>query len=645
MTSKSASKGQKGKKSSNANKLLAGVQQNLFKILDELQTKEVSDAVAENTALNQFIQAEGNMNSISAEFGGPSPFFKVPDWNTYQKKFKPIIKRVLEEKTASQQEHKIIQEQLEETIKNQFLEVYNQSKIPSKNPTGKSALQPYVDWVQDAIIQLGTQITQNSQQVLMDSFMFDKTNGVITNEANLGKATWKNFEDPKSVTKKNPAGTGIWPSHFLPLVQAFLKTKDGPDVINHEVDEILNRLHVNLSQYDLANEESIRAWIVATITGLSKAVGITNLQKEELIAELEQVVTKLFPQADGTFFYDSFQEILYKNIINPTTLSPTLTELKDNLSEPDQEGTTSETTDATADPNEPAKTSAKPIFLTPSITSGLSQIVEMFFAQHKYPKSLAILLTRNIEAAIKLAIANSFNDLSEHGSQGSLLSTTYDYQRIARISNYATTLISELTNDLNLEIPKNSKESLDAAKSITAAAVSFREFSTSLSQLQASFENETKHTAAGANYKQIEKLVLHNENSKLSTLEDLGNYIYTGNGAPNPLIKQAEFQGVKIAAESAGLNLSLQKILITEEKDAQKALTKLQANAELAFNNILKTYANDAKSYFTGMGDFINKKQEFAYDELKHNAIIDAKDVLSEIMSDAIMNADTDALQ
>ena len=318
MTKKSASKGQSGKKNSNANSLLDGIQQNLFKILDDLQTREVKEAAEENKALNNFIKAEGNMNSISAEFGGPSPFFKIPDWHTYYKKFKPIIRRVLEEKTAQQKEHKVIQEELEETIKAQLLEVYNQSKIETNSNTGKKVLRPFVDWVQDAIIQLGTQIGQSSQQILMDSFMFDTKNGVIPNTSNLGISSktvfWKHFIDPNSITKPNPDGTGIWPNHFMPLVKAFLKKKDSPDVINHEVEEVLSRLHVNLNQYHTNNEESIRAWIITTITGLPKGLGITNLQKEELIAELSQVITKLFPQPDDTFFYNSLQEILYRNI-------------------------------------------------------------------------------------------------------------------------------------------------------------------------------------------------------------------------------------------------------------------------------------------------------------------------------------------
>ena len=67
-------------------------------------------------------------------------------------------------------------------------------------------------------------------------------------------------------------------------------------------------------------------WIQTTITNAPSSLGLTNLQKENLVGALEDEILKLFPQPDKSFFYENLQKLLFKYIYNPP-VSPVLNSL------------------------------------------------------------------------------------------------------------------------------------------------------------------------------------------------------------------------------------------------------------------------------------------------------------------------------
>ncbi len=301
---------------SSAENALNGFKQDLYKILDGLNTQITKDASNESSALGSFITAEETMISKSTSFGGPLPYFISPSWEgsktpngsrSYKKTFEPIIKNVLSQKTAKTDEHDLNMESLKINLENVFKTVFEQQKIKA-SMTEKIG----IPWVQDSIIEANALLGVPDQVGLVNF---------------LTTAILKGTGLP-TIPASPPKNYSPWADAYLPWLKKEIKayyaqSTKGPD-IQKVTDQVLALLQSTLKKYNQNNEDSIREWISITITNAPSTIPITNLQKEELVGALEQEITMMFPQPDASFFFKNLQTVLLQNIYNPpvsTTIS------------------------------------------------------------------------------------------------------------------------------------------------------------------------------------------------------------------------------------------------------------------------------------------------------------------------------------
>lgn len=264
--------------------------------------------------------------------------------------------------------------------------------------------------------------------------------------------------------------------------------------------------------------------------------------------------------------------------------------------------------------------------------------------------ALANQLENAIKDVIQTAISNTFNKLPEYGAQGQLISSTYDYQLINRVADYVTALVDELKSDYNIFIPTNSSNALNAAQSITSAAVSFREFADSLSQITSAFKSELNHTTdaknpkpgqAGYTYNQIKNMVYsYTDNPNLAKLSDLANAIYLSQDSSKvPLIQTAELEGVTLASQTAGLSTSLNKLLTGDQSATLASLENMKKNAKASFTKSYGNFNTMSDNYFNEMDTYISALQDFNYDGLKLDAVNNALNTLTQVIETGIAHA------
>ncbi|MEO1513390.1 MAG: hypothetical protein AAFV95_00200 [Bacteroidota bacterium] len=770
-----------------ATSTLAAFEKDLQKILMGLQTKINSNASDEAKALNTFIQAESTLISKSTDFGGPSPYFISPTWEgsktpngskSYKKSFEPIIKRVLSEKTAGQDISEENQLQLVQNLINIFKVVYTRMDIANaKDPFDTTLLLKFVG---DSIFESATYLSIQDQEGLFNQM----TANIV---AKKGLPTDKTFDGSNKAFKP-------W---LTKEITTYLDTisKDGPD-IDKMTQRVLSLLHSTLSKYK-PDEDSIREWVHDTIVNAPKSVGLTNLQKEELVGALEQEVTLLFPQPDASFFFSNIQTILLQNINNPpvtTTMSkriigtppprpltvmvtnvntgsnkgsltavasggtppvanqytyawskidgststpitentatinnlspgtyqvivsdgtntatsskvevykstlslqlenqtnPTLYGLSDGKATVEASGgktpytftwtnvdskavlsnndknTPKDTVSAAGagtysvvvKDNSNAEATILVTFQEPpySQNNGIKYVIDTILdVKHddknpmtsKDKKILSAKLDNALKQVIKISISKTFDDLPEYGSQGRLLSSTYDYQLVSRLSDYTTGLINEMKNDFNSFIPTNSSNALKSAQEITAAAVAFRNLAISLPAIEEAFDSEGNHITGkgknikagqpGYNYNQVYNLIFNYPNKELKTLKMLANAAYMSTGKKVPLVKKAEYEGVTLASSTAGLNTSLSKLLTGEQSTALNSLSNMKNKAKANFNAAYKDFDKTAQAYFSEMDSYIEANQDFNFDMLKLDAVQNALDTLNKVIEKGI---------
>ena len=373
---------------------------------------------------------------------------------------------------------------------------------------------------------------------------------------------------------------------------------------------------------------------------------LNNPKKQELIANLEDAVTNIFPQVDSIYFYTNFKRLLYKNIFDPPAETPSISELYEKIKEEDSQLPGFETGETGLDPIPTPKTQRRN-------RDGIKQIIDKYITSSKLPNPSDSIAVNKFKADLESELVNtlnaslevSFNDLVDQGAQGALLNATYDRQIITRISDYTTTLLDELNSDLNKEIPDNQTLSLDAAKEVTAAAISFRFFAEKLMSVVTTFNDEGDPTGSkGTNYEEIRNILEGPSKlpDKLNFI-DLANALYAGNGQPEPLIKQAELYGVKLAANAAGLGTSLNKLLKAEQTDTINALKTLKDNATSNYSASYTQFDKKAKTYFTNLDKYISAKQQFEFDQNRLTILQDSMDDLTNYIVQGIDQFDQDS--
>lgn len=284
-----------------------------------------------------------------------------------------------------------------------------------------------------------------------------------------------------------------------------------------------------------------------------------------------------------------------------------------------------------------------------STSNGIDYVVNQVLTDNGYyDPTLKSNMINAIEKVVQVAISYTFNNLSEYGAQGQLMSSTYDYQMISRVSDNTTALVKALEADYQVNIPQNSSNALAAAQDVTAAAVAFRNFANSLSEISGAFKSENNHgpnpnasskanKAAGLNYTKIKNLIENNSNTYVKTLDDLGNTAYLSNSSSNvPLVKTAELNAVKLASSTAGLNTSLNKLLTSEQAAAITALKNMKDNAEANFNSVYQNYKTQATAYFAELDSYITANQSFNLDMYQLDSVNSALTNIANAMATGV---------
>ncbi|MGH1438099.1 MAG: hypothetical protein ACRBG0_26930 [Lewinella sp.] len=619
--------------------------------LSNIYTQKVTAVKSETKEMGAFIKSEDTLFTKAVELGGPLPYHKLPNWEEilsanpqHPGRFYKIIFRTLSEPDGTGEINKVNDASLIQVLHDAFQQSYT---ALSPKPNSEEA---FVDWIGSTIINLEDAISISLQLALLTGKNGLNTAVFAAEDLDDKKGTWSYFE--KAASGKSGKPTGIWPSHFLPAIQEILndKGKEERD-IERDTLRVINKLRATESSYNPSTEAAARSWVEGSITGMKTDNVLDNERKEELIANLEDEITYLFPQPDKSYFYNNFQGIIFQNIFAPPAADKKMESLLADIAEQeekikaanakinkDEKELDSGKTDAKEDQGDgkggigPAKPPNKPKH--PSLT-GVKDILDDWFEKNdpSVDKKVKKDLEKSISNAIQSALTYSFDNLIEQGSQGALISATYNRQTITRVVDYLSNLLNDLNNDLDKEIPANKKASLDAAKSITSAAVAYRQFAEGLLEMQGAFNGEPVRNTA--NFQTVAGYMnsANPSTNEATSIPDIAQLIYNGIGKPEPQVKVAEAKGVQVAAFSAGLQTSLQRLLQTEQKAALAALTSLDNNALSDFNARLKSFDTDVADYFTSLTAYIQDRQGFEMDHQNSELIQQAMDNLTNIAS------------
>lgn len=449
------------------------------------------------------------------------------------------------------------------------------------------------------------------------------------------------------------------------IAEVLVGKSDHAEQIEEETQKILNILSQNLKKYEAYNEASVRNWVQTTLLNLPSSLLslIKTAGVDALITNLENEITSIFPQPDKSYFYDHLQVFLKQSIYNPPIeqIDRLLHSQEGQLFHETEELLRAELRkgnpiNATTIANLQTEIGARNASITNLESEellynrslvGIKKLVEEFMDKNFYSDpttsskskhKLVGELLRSIEGAVEEGINSTFSRLINQGSQGDLMNATYERQTVTRIVDYTTSLLAEMKKDLDKEIPANRAASLSAAKDVTAAAVSFRQFAESLEDVVSKFTDEGDRQKSPTNYHDVENQIMGNSPS-LPGFDKIADTLYSGGGTdPNePKVKSAEYNGVQLAAISAGLGVSMQTLMMGggAQKEALTALNKLKSSASGEFQKKYNVYNSDAEAYFTTMADYIQDRQNFAFDQATRNMLQDAMDQMTNLIVDS----------
>lgn len=639
----------KKKAPTNSDALWEAFLKNVDTELSNIYTQKVAVVKAETKEMGEFIKSEDTLFAKAIELGGPLPYHKLPNWQEilstdpdHPGVFYTIIYKVLSEKDATGEISKVTDANLIQILHDAFEESYGTLK-PSNE-------EDFIDWVGTTIINSEDAIPVSLQIELMTGL-----NKLVFGAKDLKKAPWNVFEKAADPDKKGDKATGIWPEKFEPAISTILNDtgKEERD-IRRDTMRVINKLRATESSYNPSTEAAARSWVEGSITGMKTDKILDNERKEDLIASLEDEITQLFPQPDKSYFYSNFQGILYQNIFSPRPMDQKFQALLSDIAKQEElvkqaeakenedkeelggknGGKNGKDTKQTPKPAPtPAPAPAPPKH--PSLT-GVKEILDNWFDKNdkSVDKKAKKELENSISKAIQSALSYSFDGLVEQGSQGALLTATYNRQAITRIVDYISNLLNDLNNDLDKDIPANKKESLKAAQNITSAAVAYREFAESLLEMYTSFQDEP-NSQQKPNYNKVAQKMAGtgSSNGQDNSIPGVAQRIYKGVGKPEPQVKIAESNGVQVAAYSAGLETSLQRLLNTDQQAALASLKELDSDALTDYNNRLDNFKQDVTDYFTSLTSYIQDRQAFEMDHVNSEIIQEAMDKLGDIAS------------
>ncbi len=751
----------------------------LFSFLDKLQSDRAAEEATRAKDFQGFSELEGKLIEAGNKLSGPSPAFQAPTWEgsddpqtaSYKAAFEPVIRAALSELSAADEEARVRAAELVVSLRQVFGQTADDLGVFSATPgTGGGATDNetlILEWVADSIINSAS-IINSGLQIAIQNALIKKV--VASTASDL--AGW--------IAKKFDA---LWQDTLVPVIESVLAAQaDSLDVVK-ETERILKLLQLSfarLSPEQTKDEESVRAWIQDAILGSSLLPELGDEKKEELVGNLEDVITQLFPQPDQITFYTTFQGMLEQQLYDPDPVvsaagqpqggaasgagsggvDPTVADAQQQLkaltdtlpqaqtdaqtaqqklTAADAAGTISRSdrnklvvdarrkqeklsalqvqidkaklklqqaqTDAAVAPlrdqlmkdqltaaqqrvndltdelssaededrpglerdleeatNDLAAlldaaeaTNAGAAAASQVIGGGLKGLIASIAAQFRVDAATQSDWESKAREIVHQGVALAFDALSEQGTQGRLIATSYDYQTVKRIAESSKVALQQLSQDLDKDVPKNAETTLAAAKAITSASISLQEFSTSLQAVTAQFKADSGLGAGasgrGSVLKQKVSDLVNGGQSIRNEYQDgdgdlgrVGQKLYLSSRPPAP-IRVAEVQGVRLAADAAGFSTRLNKLLIQEQQEAVTQLTALGDSYVKVFDDDLTAFKDAANQFFDALGGYVDKRFSLETEKTDLEGFEVALTELGDLMTDGVANPLSGALR
>ena len=490
-----------------------------------------------------------------------------------------------------------------------------------------------------------------------------------------------------------PASSATWDGDFWAIVQQALVGSPAAEAgaVDAKQTQILNALHNSYKTLPrnpsdptapITNESEITTWIETTVANLATKQIVTQTQADMLNSGLIDEVMKLFPIPDKISFYETFQDNLKDALLN----LPSIANMYDGTSAPGSSTGDSEPHDKkhhhkkskddkkhhhkkTKDDGHglrhiidhdvsptSLKAAAQNVIsnLKPGQTNPVAQaILDSTSASDlsAITKQLGTNLLNDTEDVVDKAISNVFITLSEQGVQGQMISTSYDYQLIYRISNYTSTLLTQLDKHYDKDVPANSSESIAAAQSITAASVSYRNYANDLDALNESYQRaaQSSNANSGRSTKQLDLYFNGNKSSGADpawaeSLVNISDAIYSSGSSEEALILTSEYDAVQLAANAAGFDSNLSDEFLQERSNAEAALNNLLTNTQQLFKTTQTSYDTLASDYFSALATYTEAKEAYLIDEAVSTAYDSALAGLTDIIESGNIGFDSASL-
>ena len=471
--------------------------------------------------------------------------------------------------------------------------------------------------------------------------------------------------------KKSTADYSTWDGCFWNTVKRVLVGNPAAEAkaVTADINKILSALQSSYKVLPrnpldptapVSDETEINMWVINTISNLSSQKVVTPMQEDLLKSGLIDVVTRLFPIPDQISFYVTFQDNLRNALLklpSPQAPPPIPTQEEDSDEENAKEGsenskdTSKQTVQASngllnmvAEQLSPENIHkiAKQLRKTNSKNSVAQAITETDYSSDlsEFTNELQTTMTNKVESIVNEAISNVFVSLSKQGAQGQMISSAYDFQLVNRISNYTSTLLRQLDEHYDKDVPENGNESIKAAQSITKASAFYANFAADLDAVHEAFGRSTQNenSKSGRNANEISTYVEGNQSASAQpawrkNLDQVARAIYGDNSSVESLIHTSEYDAVQLAANAAGFGSKLSEEFVEDRSNAEKALNSLLANTKQIFNDTQQSFQDLANDYFGALSEYTDSRESYQIDEAVNEAYTSALSGLTGIVA------------
>jgi len=455
-------------------------------------------------------------------------------------------------------------------------------------------------------------------------------------------------------------GTATWDGDFGAIVENALLGSSATHAaaVLAKQNKILNALENNYNTLPrnplnpsapISDETEITTWIESTVSTLRTKKVITSTQGDLLNSGLIDEVMRLFPIPDKISFYQTFQDNLSDSLLNLPELNSNKQGSSDNSSTK-----SSENGQVTADGSglrhaissqlsgSSLQDAAQKVTITADKPNKIAAAIATTSSVNDLNaicNELSHTLTAEVESIVQKAIENVFVSLSEQGVQGQMISSSYDYQLIKRITSYTNTLLTQLDKHYDVDVPENKDDSIKAAQSVTAASVSYSKFVKDLVSLNENYKlaEDTANPQSGGSTSELNLYFKGNKSSGAQptwaeSLISISDAIYGSSSNKEALILESEYDAVQLAANAASFSSKLDDEFIQERSNAEAALNNLKNNTEQLFSTTQTSYNDLSDVYFNALEQYTQSKESYEIDEAVNTAYNSALAGLFQIM-------------